>query len=406
MNNIQAKKTNFEGGETFDRSLREQVIQNLMVGTSGDTFYASKRELSEQAESVLRQGIQEDPEFVAKAAVYARNHGLIKDAPVKALAMLAAGRGKTKSAFEAAFNLVIRIPDDLRKFALQLSSGSIAGKRGLGGFAKVAVRGWMSNISEHHAVKYGSQSSKGMTLRDLIKMSHPKPQNEAMSERFGWLIRGNKALGANPELNPQIRALEALKQAQTEEQVIALIRQGRLPFEVVVPAVQQTTPGIWRELLFQAPYMNLLRNLVTFTRHDVFRQEDVVSHAVTKLIDQDQIKRSKVLPFRFFDAYNQYSKQELKDSRILDALREACNSSFVNLSSFGSQNVAIAPDVSGSMNSTFGKGDTAFIDIAGVFTGALLRQIKNRAIVLPFETRVRHDHSISVRDDVLVTAEK
>jgi 60 kDa SS-A/Ro ribonucleoprotein len=47
-----------------------------------------------------------------------------------------------------------------------------------------------------------------------------------------------------------------------------------------------------------------------------------------------------------------------------------------------------------------------YIDIAGIFTGALLRKIEGRAIPLPFDGDIRHDHHLSTRDDIMTTVEK
>src|SRR6185369_15559724 len=116
-------------------------------------------------------------------------------------------------------------------------------------------------------------------------------------------------------------------------------------------------------------------NLVTFTRHGVFADEANVRYAALKLTDPGAVRASKVLPFRFFDAWKRYVATDGHDSRIADALRSALESSFANLPSFGERTVAIGTDVSGSMSGvlTSEKSSTRCIDIAGIFTGALMR---------------------------------
>jgi 60 kDa SS-A/Ro ribonucleoprotein len=201
--------------------------------------------------------------------------------------------------------------------------------------------------------------------------------------------------------------LEDLKLAATEDEQVALIQRGRLPYEAVIPSLKATTVKIWSELLRQAPYMNLLRNLSTFTRHGVFADEANVRYAVGKLTNPGAVEHSKVLPFRFYSAWNAYMESEGFDARIADALRCALELSFANMPSFGNRTVAIAPDVSGSMTELVSdKGTTRCIDIAGIFTGALLKRCEERALVLPFDTGVHDDHTFSKRDDILVTAKK
>jgi 60 kDa SS-A/Ro ribonucleoprotein len=400
-------ETNYEGGQAFHRSLREQVVQALTVGRFGDAFYANRLRLEEGARQTLLEARSSDPEFLARAIVYGREKGFLKDAPITGLAILSGGGAKAKPFFEQIFDRVIQTPDDLRKFVTLCKSGTIPGVTTLGGYRRAAAKRWLSALSAYHAVKYGSAESRGVTLPDIVALTHPKVQDAAVAERLGWLRRGTRALGANHALNPEIRAAEALKLVDDEQVSLSLIRTGKLPAEFVIPASSRLTPAIWRELLHNAPTFALLRNLAAFTRHGVFKEEAEVAYAVGRFASAHAIERSKILPFRFFDAWKKYASIEGFDSRIADALRAAANLSFANMPSLGKSAIAIGCDVSGSMSSqTLGKGQTRCIDIAGIFTGAILRKIEGRAIPLPFNDRVIEGHGLSGRDDILVTAEK
>lgn len=399
--------TNRAGAPSYLRSLREQVVQVLTTGTLSDTFYVSREELAQETVEVLTRCREADASFLAKALVYGREVGMMKMLPTLGLVILSAGGGRTKKYFESIFDRVIRTPDDLRSFVEICKSGAIRGRKGLGGMTVPLVRKWLCEMSEYHALKYGSAVSKDVTLRDIIRMSHPTPGNPKTSEIFGWLVRGKGGFGSNTGLNPKLRALEALKLATTDDEQAALIREGRLPYEVVVPSLRATSNGVWSELLRQAPYLNLLRMLATFTRQKVFEDEANVRFACEKLTNLEAVQHSRVLPFRFFNAWKAYKGTEGHHIAIADALRQACEISFQNMPSFGNRTVVIAPDTSGSMDSPVSdKGITRFIDIAGLFTGALLKRCEDRALVLPFDTTVHANHSLSKRDDILVTAKK
>lgn len=404
---LAGNQVNPEGALTHRRSLQESVLRVLSTGTLSDTYYVSREELAEQAIAIITEAREACPHFLARALVWAREEGMMKTMPVLGLVILSAG-GRCRDLFEQVFPCVVKTPDDLRFFVATALSGKIAGRKGLGGITVEPVREFLANLSEYHALKYGSANSADVTLMDIIRLAHPKPASSEAAERLGWLIRGKKALGKNREQNPQIRALEFLKRATTEDEQLALIREGRLPFEVVVPSLKKTTTSIWSELMRQAPYMNLLRNLVTFTRHGVFKEESNVQYAVAKLTDPNAIQRSRVLPFRFFNAWRMYRGTEGFDSRIADALRTALDLSFCTMPSFGDRKVALGPDVSGSMRESFTskEGMTRYVDIAGIFTGALLKRIEGRAMVLPFDTRIHEVNSLSTRDDVMVTVDK
>src|SRR6185295_18294297 len=96
--------------------------------------------------------------------------------------------------------------------------------------------------------------------------------------------------------------LEILKSMPTLEAQLAVVLNSNLPYEVVVPSMKGTNTQIWEALMKRAPYFNLLRNLVTFTRHGVFASDENVRFAIKRLTDGSAVLRSKVLPFRFFDA--------------------------------------------------------------------------------------------------------
>ena len=404
---VKADHVNRAGAPSYLRSIQEQILAVLTTGTLNNTFYASREQIAKEAVNVLVKAREVCPSFLARALVYARNEGLMKTLPILGLVILSAGGGRTKEYFEQAFARVVKTPDDLRSFVEIAKSGATRGRKGLGGMTVESVRKFLQGMSEYHVVKYGSAHSADVTLRDILRMAHPKPATPESAERFAWLIRGVEGLGENTMLNPQIRALESLKRAATEDEQVALIREGRLPYEVVVPSVKGTTQAIWSELLRQAPYMNLLRNLVTFTRHGVFADEANVRYAVEKLTNPKAVEHSKCLPFRFFDAWKAYVASEKFDARIADALRLALELSFVNMPSFGNRTVAIAPDTSGSMGGLVSeKGTARYIDIAGIMSGACLKRVEERAILLPFDTCIHPASDVSKRDDILVIAKK
>lgn len=396
---------NHEGAPSFRRSLREQLLQVLSTNTLSDTFYIKKEQLALETVEVLLEAREKDHRFLAQAIVWARQEGLMKLVPVLALAILSGKKGISEQLFRSTFMKTILTPDDLRTYVLLIKGGVTPGRTSLGGKVRDVVREWIGGISEYHAIKYGSARSEGITLRDIIRLTHPKPSSDALRERFGWLVQGS--VGSNSILNPQILAYEKLKRAKTDEEIVALVKQGRLPYEVVVPSVPKMTKAVWTSLLGQAPYMNLLRSLNSFREHGVFEDETNVALAVEKLTNPRAVESSRILPFRFIDALNAYGFRSAMDTRILDAIRQGLELSFVNLPDFGQdKHVTIGTDVSASMedNRVSEKSSTTCIDIAGIFTGALLKRV-NKSLALPFEGHVVNI-ALSKHDSIAETARK
>ena len=397
--------TNYHGTPTYHRELAERVVQVLTMNTLGNTFYAKGSKLVLEAIEVLRECAMENPEFLAKACVYARTEGLMKDLPVMGLVILSTA--KDKAPFRNAFNRVVLIPDDLRNFVQICRSGQIKGRKGFGGCVVEPVRQWLNNMSEYHTVKYGSKASKSMTMRDILRLCHPKPADAAVSERFGWLCKGWESVSDEPsKTNPLIWALEKLKGTTDKEEVNTLLEEYSLPFEVVVPTVSSTGTEVWERLLRKAPYFNLLRSLNTYARHGVFKNEANVEYAVQRLTNQQAIQRSRVLPFRFFDAWKAFTRNNSEYPQLAEALRTALERSFVNLPSFGDLKLAIGSDVSGSMMWEFSpNGTTSYLDICAIFTAALLKKSENLVYPLPFNHEVV-PCQMSKHDSLLSSAEK
>jgi 60 kDa SS-A/Ro ribonucleoprotein len=346
---------------------------------------------------------EKDPTFLAKALVYARTKGLMKLAPVVGLTVLSAHEKTAKKTnFRAAFQHVVKTPDDLREFVSLCRTGEI--RKGLGGEARDAVKRWLQHISEYHAVKYGSARSEDITLRDIIRMAHPRPVNRAQEELFGWLVKGWQSVGASPSpTNPLVWALETLKRSTDEAQIIDLVVKYRLPWEVVVPSVKKMTVNIWKALLAGMPYMALLRNLATMERHDVFKDDAVAKLVAGKLSDKENVRKSKQFPFRFFNAFQAFQGHQAVKDAIVDALEQ----SFENVETLPGR-VCISNDVSGSMSSQVSdRGSTRMCDIAGLFGAALFKKQEN-VILLPFENGVRTDltKGLSRRSTIMDIAAK
>jgi len=149
------------------------------------------------------------------------------------------------------------------------------------------------------------------------------------------------------------------------------------------------TPRIWEALLYQAPYINLLRNLRNFAKNGVFNKPKNLEYATRKLING--ISEAKIYPFRLLSAYRELKLSEMDYNirmELLKALEIAIERSIDNVP-FLDGSVAIMSDVSGSMTSFVlsEKSRIRCIDIVGLFSAILLRR-SNDVILLPFNDSV------------------
>ena len=76
---------NEAGGRAYTLKSRAALAQLAATGTLNQTFY---QDAQVQLENILTLALDVEPEFVAKTAIYARQHAHMKDTPVVLLALL------------------------------------------------------------------------------------------------------------------------------------------------------------------------------------------------------------------------------------------------------------------------------------------------------------------------------
>lgn len=381
----QATGVNHEGFPSFTRTPEEQYLQVLLTNTLGHTFYASIGENYTQAKDTHEQMLVRDPQFAARAIVYAREQGTMRLQPIIGLVYLSMA---DRALFRAIFSRVIQTPGDLLDFVQIVRSKQI--RPGLGRMIKEEINRWLNGISEYHVIKYGSNAGAKLSLRDVLRLTHPQPGDEQRDAIFLYLTDRQKwrdTYGERvPELLPQIHAIEVLKRAEDPAEIRALIERGRLPYEVVTGAIkpdQQT----WEFLMRQMPYFALLRHLNTLQRAGVLAGAETATYVTERLTNPEALRKAKILPFRLHAAWVAFEPANDEERRIKRALEQALEQTFVNLPTLPGV-VAIAPDVSGSMSgSIHHPSKVRYIDVAAIFAGAMLKASTN-ALVLPFETGV------------------
>lgn len=390
-----ADPVNHHGVPTFDRSTRQQARNFLRTGTLSGTFYVAPKEMAGQQLLTLCRFAGQDPAALAEEAVAARTEGFMRTLPVLATAILSGV--PSKDMFRRAAAGVLNIPTDLAQFAQLCLSGTVPGRASFGGCAMEPVRQFLEGLSEYHAIKYAAK------LRDLVRLAHPRPADPVMRERLGWL--SGHVEGKRVRLNKRIAAFEELKRTTDEARIIELIRNAGLPYECVVGAVPNPSPAVWVELLKVAPTMNLLRSLVTFTRHGVFQDRGNVDAAAAKLSREGALRQTRIFPHQVYTAWRTYSALPEADQTLIAALSDMLDGSVSDIPEFDGR-VCIAPDVSGSMQGCklSERSETTAADVAGVFTAGLMRRCRD-VRVLPFDDHIRQ-LALNARDSVLTNARK
>lgn len=377
---------NRAGAPAYALAPRHQLAQLAMTGTLSPTFYASgANQLADVQELVAKLPAG----FVAKAAIYARQKGHMKDMPALLLASISAADPIT---FARAFPRVVDNGKMLRTFVQIMRSGAV-GRKSLGSRPKRMVEAWLNGATDRQIL----QASVGQSpsLADVIKMVHPKPASAERRALYAWLIGKPYDVAALPEA---VRAFEAFK--RDPEAAVPDV-----PFQMLTSL--ELTPQHWAKIAENAGWQMLRMNLNTFDRQCVFAIPGMAETIANRLADEAEIKRSRVLPYQLMSAYMAASKDV--PAIVREALQDAMEIAIANVPAIKGS-IVICPDVSGSMSSPvtgYRKGATSAvrcIDAAALFAAAMLRANRS-ARLLPFECDVVNVE-LNPRDTVLTNAEK
>lgn len=374
---------NQAGGIAYAYGPEHRLAQLAATGTLSDTYYGDAQA---QLTDVLQAAAAVDPLFVAKAAVYARTRGTMKDMPALLTAWL------TVAAPDLAPAVFRRVVDNgrmLRTFVQIMRSGAV-GRTSLGTRPKRLVQQWLEGASM--ATLMRAATGNDPSLADIVKMVHPRPADPARRAFYGWLIGRPYDLAALPV---EIAAFEAWKRDRTRP-------LPPVPFEWLT--AQPLSAEQWGELADRMGWQALRMNLNTLARHGAFAVPGVTERVAARLADPQSLARARVLPYQVMMAA--WSVDAVPDA-VRTALEAALESSLATVPTLAGQ-VVVCPDVSGSMASPVtGRRQGASsavrcVDVAALVTAAVLRH-NPRARVLPFEQTVV-DLALDPADPVSVNA--
>ena len=350
---------NSAGGYAWQLDPWQCFMRFLVLGTEGGTYYISEQALTRaNAVNALQCLALDGPRFIRTVVDVSENGRAYKNDPaIFALALAASAEdAATRRLALAALPRVARTGTHLFHFA-----GYVDGLRGWGRGLRQAVSAWYAAKNDEQLAfqlaKY--QNRDGWSHRDLLRLAHPVPGSEARKALYRWAVG---AEDVPPEaLTGLVAALEQLKRAESEDQVVALIRQYRAPREIV-PTRYLTSAAVWEALLPGLGITALLRNLGNLSKSGLLkngflgRPSAAVSNAVACITDRDILRRGRVHPLQVLAALLTYSqghgmlgKSEWEAvPQVVEALNQAFSLASENVVPTGKR-LYLGLDVSGSM---------------------------------------------------------
>ena len=344
------KTINLAGGEAYSQTNELALVSMLLTSFVNDQFYKSGNDTLKDLRNLIKKV---DPEFAAKAAIYARDKfGMrsITHALAGELTSELKGSELGKNFYD---KVVVRVDDMTEIMSYYLIHKTSKDNPKFPNSLKKGFAKAFDKFDAYQLAKY-SGKNKDLKLVDLVNIVHPVPTDRNKTA-LELLVKGD------------------LKNTETWEAKLSQAGQVAENEE----DLSQLKADAWTDLITSRKigYFALLRNL----RNILNQAPNAVPAACELLVDEKLISKSRVLPFRFATAYEEISKMGSSKGvrEVLVAINQALEVSMCNVPKFDGDTLVVM-DVSGSMS---GRPS----EIASLF-GAILAK-SNNADVLTFATR-------------------
>lgn len=405
-----ADTTNRAGGRAYKLTDAEALCQYVVTSTFSDVYYASA---GEQLEEVKRVCKAVKPTLVAKAAVYGRENGKMKDVPAYLCAYLAS-IGEIKL-LKKIFPRVINNPKMLLNFVQIIRSG-VTGRKSFGSAVKKLIQDWITS-RRGNQLFLASIGYSNPSLTDVIKMVHPRPTSQEQSALFAYLL-GAELDGYDPETLVRKNKAGEVVQEYPFTDLPPLTQEFEwFKFDNSMPLPDmdyraltncKLTPEHWKQIAKNMPWNTLRMNLNVLARNKVFDDDAITRYVANKLANEQEIERWSVFPYQLMTAYL-YAGDDVPTS-VKNSLQKAMEIATKNVPVLGNR-VGIAVDVSGSMHSSITgsrarqTSEVRCVDVASLIASSLAR-VNPDATVVSFGTTARIVPGFNAWDSIMTNARK
>jgi 60 kDa SS-A/Ro ribonucleoprotein len=410
LNDRQAQ--NNAGGYSFVIDKWEQLRRFLILGTQGGTYYATEKKITQDNLDVINACIEEDGIRVIDLLKEISDSGRApkNDQAIMALAKASCSeKVSVKRAAWDALRSVCRIGTHLYQFVeFRKNFGG-----GWGRATKKAIGDWFINRpSEKMALQVAKYKQReGWSARDLLRLSHPKTDDEIKNEVLKWVVSSGEYNGK--KLPSFLKACNEVKEAN-EKRIIQLIEQEQLPREVL-PTECLNNPHIWEAMLPHMGATAMVRNLGKMSSIGLLEPNSkALKFVCSSLENETFIKESRIHPISVLTALYTYGNGKgvkgslswIVNRNVLASLEDAFYHSFKNVEPTG-KNTMLGLDVSGSMRmeSVMGVYGLTARDICATMAMITIRTEKSNCTPVCFSTNLI-DFPISRTDSLEAVIKK
>lgn len=365
---------NHEGTKVHQLNALETLFSKVLGSFFGESTHYEKK-TAESDYKALAQTISEvadeDIEYVLKIAQLGRAYNMISyplnvltacmnDERFKGESFVDEVTGRNKLQTYARY-IVRRGKDILEVLSTQMNVyGFTVSTKGRGKSKKnhrqqplpmqmrKVLKSRLESFNEYQISKALGESRE-VSMADAIKLLHPNPTKSRVGKNFYQkVIEGKVKMGND------------VKQVQSEL-AKANNKNSKTTKKDVVKSIDTST------------VMAIVKNLVALYNNGVLDDLNAVDSIVAKLTNKEEVRKSKLLPFRFYSAYMEVYNtfhNSIAKARILEALVDALDSSVDNLPDINGYS-AILVDRSGSMRKPVSSMSTVTAEVVALILGAI-----------------------------------
>lgn len=362
VRNYEGEKA-FKGDKYLDLYLRT-VSQLVMT----DKFYGDKETQYQEWIGAVRDMAKEDPEFLLQLAAYTRNEMKLRTAPIAMLVesvlvdLFPYNNEKQETVRKYGKHIIQRADELAEIIAYYISVKGKIGtdtpkKNGLPKTLKTIINNIIlsDKFSEYNLIK-NDKNNASVALRDVIRITHPKPKDKQTSEFFRKISKRESFADIADE---------------TWEGIIS--KEG-------------STTEAWCKAVAVMPIFATVRNIRNLFNNAV-PFELIEKHVLSKLRNEEQVKKSRMLPFRFYQAYKEVKNRNLEVDLALE--KAILTSSLHNVPKLEGL-TAVFVDVSGSMSNPLNdKSSMTYKEIGALFGTIIQKRLgENKSLLCAYDDSV------------------
>ncbi len=356
---------NYEGALAFKLDpLTELYLRAASTLVGEPKFYTDAKTSDSDLLKSIRAVAKIDPEFILQLAVYCREKLYLRSVPLMLVAEFANSDdciGKVENARKYVERTIKRADELHELIAYQLARNKVSprNKTKLPMLIRFGVKNAFPKFDRYQIGKY-NKDDIAVKMRDAMFLTHPEPSNEDQVDIFAKL------------------ASKTLESPET--------------WEVMRSTGKMTWHDVIRDIFYKNHrvnnYMAILRNLRNCLGAPDVTKEDVELLCMM-ISDQNAVRYSKQLPFRFFSAYKELHKAgdgsftavgNMYANDIMDAIETAVGYSVDNFPKLSGTSTIIACDVSGSMEHAISKNSSVERFDIGIVLGMIAHRFCGHTI--------------------------